>query len=268
LDRYKRWGVYSTEIDDYEWAREIVPHDTDRKDVEAEIMDWADDVAYAVHDVEDFYRAGLIPLERFIEDEPEVDHFAKHAEQKLKDEFELDQDAKAILVRVTESSPAERPYVGDPLQRAGLTLSAAKGGPTFTIPKSAKCRRRVTLTEGAVDALQRHHHKQLQEKTMVGTEWQDNGLVFCSIVGTPMSRNNLHNRSFKPLLGRAGLPHIRCHDLRHTCGTIMGSMGVDPKYAQDRLGHADISLTLNTYTHVLPEVRAEVAGKIEGPFTA
>jgi integrase len=148
------------------------------------------------------------------------------------------------------------------------TLSAAKGDPTFTIPKSAKCRRRVTLTEGAVDTLQRHHHKQLQEKAMVGTEWQDNGLVFCSIVGTPLSRNNLHNRSFKPLLGRAGLTHIRFHDLRHTCGTIMGSMGVDPKYAQDRLGHADISVTLNTYTHVLPEVRAEVARKIEEPFTA
>jgi dGTPase len=89
-------------------------------------MDWADDVAYAVHDVEDFYRAGLIPLERFIEDEPEVDRFAKYAEQNLKEKFGLDQDAiKTTLLRVTERSPAERPYVGDPLQRAGLKALSA-----------------------------------------------------------------------------------------------------------------------------------------------
>jgi dGTPase len=76
VDRYKKWGVYSTESEDFEFAREILRGEFgqpgDKKTIEAEIMDWADDVAYALHDVEDFYRAGRIPLERFIKGEPEV----------------------------------------------------------------------------------------------------------------------------------------------------------------------------------------------------
>ncbi len=71
------------------------------------------------------------------------------------------------------------------------------------------------------------------------------------------------DHSFKLLLSRASLPNLRFHELRHTCATIMDRTGVEPKYAHHRLGHADISVTLNTYTHVLPEVRAEVARKIE-----
>ena len=61
------------------------------------------------------------------------------------------------------------------------TLSAAKGGPTFTAPKSAKSRSRVTFTEGAADALKCHYHEQLQERATVGTEWRDNGpgVLFC-----------------------------------------------------------------------------------------
>jgi integrase len=146
-------------------------------------------------------------------------------------------------------------------------LSAAKGGPTFTAPKSAKSRRRVTLTQGAVEVLGRHHHKQLQEKAIVGAEWQDQDLVFCSVVGTPMSRHNLHNRSFKPLLERAGLPQIRFHDLRHTCATLLLKKGTHPKIVQELLGHATISITLDTYSHVLPGMDGEAAAGMEDLFS-
>lgn len=120
VDRYKKWGVYRTESKDYDWARELLPIG-DKKTVEAEIMDWADDVAYAVHDVEDFYRAGRIPLERFIEGEPAVDYFAEYAERELKAKLELDmEEIKSILLLIMKRSTIERPYAGSGLQRAGL----------------------------------------------------------------------------------------------------------------------------------------------------
>src|SRR5215217_5620135 len=85
------------------------------------------------------------------------------------------------------------------------TLSAAKEGPIFTTPKSPKSRRKVTLTEGAVEVLKRHRQRQLEESKMVGAKWQDNGLVFCSVVGTPMSRYRLHNpRHLFPRAARHG----------------------------------------------------------------
>ena len=59
----RKWGAYNTEREDFEWARKLYPHD-ERKSLEAEIMDWADDIAYSVCDMEDFYRAGKIPLDR------------------------------------------------------------------------------------------------------------------------------------------------------------------------------------------------------------
>ncbi len=81
--------------------------------------------------------------------------------------------------------------------------------------------------------------------------WKDHGLVFPSNVGTPLSHRNLV-RSFKALLKRADLPaSTRLYDLRHTCATLQLSSNVHPKYIQELLGHASISQTLDTYSHVL-----------------
>ena len=81
--------------------------------------------------------------------------------------------------------------------------------------------------------------------------WEDHGLVFPSTVGTPLSHRNVV-RSFKALLKRAGLPvDTRFYDLRHTCATLLLNATVHPKYVQELLGHASISQTLDTYSHVL-----------------
>ena len=77
------------------------------------------------------------------------------------------------------------------------------------------------------------------------------------------SASYLSNRFFKSLLEHAGITRIKFHELWHTCASVMAKAGVTPRYAQDRLGHADVSLTMNSYTHVLPDARAEVARKIE-----
>jgi integrase len=134
-------------------------------------------------------------------------------------------------------------------------LVAAKGGPAFVEPKTAKGKRRVRLTPVAVEALKRHKAAQNEERLLLGGLWRDDALVFPSQIGTPMDPNNLVNRSFKLLLKRAGLPQIRFQDLRHTFATLMLKGGEHPKIVQEILGHANISITLDTYSHVLPDMQ-------------
>jgi integrase len=76
--------------------------------------------------------------------------------------------------------------------------------------------------------------------------------VFRSTTGTPVNRHNMTNRPFKPPLKKADVPEIRFHDLRHTCATILLSKNKHPKFVQELLGHATVSITLDTYSHVLP----------------
>lgn len=91
--------------------------------------------------------------------------------------------------------------------------------------------------------------------------WQDHGLIFLSGFGTPMSGGNL-TRAFKASPRRAGFPDtFRFHDMRHTCAMLLLRQGVNPKYDQDLLGHADI--TLNVYSHVLPDMGDAAAGAME-----
>lgn len=141
------------------------------------------------------------------------------------------------------------------------TLSEPKGGYVFEAPKSGKGRN-IRLTQRAVVALKEHRRRQLEERMEHGALWQDHGLVFASGIGTSLLGGNL-NRSFKAALQRAGLPEIRFHDLRHTCATLLLRQGVNPKFVQELLGHADISLTLNVYSHVLPDMGDAASGAMD-----
>ncbi len=141
------------------------------------------------------------------------------------------------------------------------TLSEPKGGHVFEAPKSGKGRN-IRLTRRAVEALRAHRKRQLEERMERAGLWDEQGLVFPSEVGTPRLGGNLH-RSFKAALSRAGLPEIRFHDMRHTCATLLLRQGVNPKYVQELLGHADIALTLNVYSHVLPDMGDAAAGAMD-----
>jgi integrase len=142
------------------------------------------------------------------------------------------------------------------------TLSEPKGGYIFEAPKSGKGRS-IRLTQRATAALREHRKRQLEERMRLGTLWQDYDLVFSSGTGTPVSGGNL-NRAFKALLKRAGLPQtFRFHDMRHTCATLLLRQGVNPKFVQELLGHRDVSLTLNTYSHVLPDMGDVAAGAMD-----
>ena len=107
----------------------------------------------------------------------------------------------------------------------------------------------------------------MEEIDGCGDNYRDQGLIFPSRKGTPMNARNLTSRSFKPILKRAGLPNIRLHDLRHTCATLMLCEGVHIKLVQELLGHATISITLDTYSHLLPGMGDEAAGAMEHIFS-
>src|SRR5215212_11570586 len=125
--------------------------------------------------------------------------------------------------------------------RVRRTLSQPRSGYMFEPPKNGKGRS-LKLTQGAVEALRGHLKRQLVEIEAAGDYYQDQGLVFASHKGTTMNASNLMARSFKPILRRAGLPDIRLHDLRHTCATLLLTKGVHPKFVQELLGHATISI--------------------------
>ena len=83
----------------------------------------------------------------------------------------------------------------------------------------------------------------------------ENGLIFASKIGEPLDRRYITTHQFKPLLEAAGFPQIRFHDLRHTCATLLFSQNVNPKIVSEMLGHSTIAITLDTYSHVLPNMR-------------
>ena len=141
-------------------------------------------------------------------------------------------------------------------------LSEARSGRIFEAPKSGKGRQ-IRLTQGTAKALRAHRKRQLEERMEKAGLWQEEGLVFPSEVGTPLSARNLQ-RHFKSVLKRAGLPGTtRFHDLRHTCATLLLRQGVHVKYVQELLGHADVALTLNVYSHVLPDMGDAAASAME-----
>ena len=155
------------------------------------------------------------------------------------------------------------------LEAGMLRVRRALASDTRTLvqPKTVKARRGVRLTSSALEALKEHQERQLNERRKLAGLWRDYGLVVPSRVGTPLNPENLVKRSFKPLLERAGLPPIRFHDLRHTCATLLLSKGVNPKIVQEMLGHANISVTLDTYSHVLPDMQEVAVAAMDDVFS-
>jgi integrase len=146
------------------------------------------------------------------------------------------------------------------------TLSITKNGPVFTSPKTTGSRRSVKLTNNATEALKSHLKRQLAEIDRVGSLWSPgdaDGLIFASETGEPLDRRAVTKLKFKPLLKQAGLPEIRFHDLRHTCATLLLTRNVNPKIVSEMLGHSTIAITLDTYSHVLPNMRDQAAAAME-----
>lgn len=146
-------------------------------------------------------------------------------------------------------------------------LTRTDGGFVFSEPKTTKGRRSVTLPTMAMQALRQHRATQAEAR-LKAVAWEDNGLVFCTHLGTPLERQNVHRRHWKPLLERLELPDIRFHDLRHSSATLLLKLGEHPKVVQERLGHSTIGVTMDIYSHVMPDMQAAASAKLETLFPA
>ena len=134
----------------------------------------------------------------------------------------------------------------------------------FAEPKTPKSRRTIPLPGSLIHALAAHKRRQAVHRLKLGPEYEDQDLVFASATGGPHDARNLADRHLKPILRRAKLPgSFRLYDLRHTCATLLLAAGVHPKVVSERLGHAGITLTLDTYAHVLPGMQRKAADRLE-----
>jgi integrase len=115
--------------------------------------------------------------------------------------------------------------------------------------KTRSSRRLVVLPRLAVAALLSHRTVQARERLRAGPRWQELGLVFPNTVGRAILPQNLLQRSLYPLLERAELPRLRFHDLRHSAATLLLARGVHPKVVSELLGHTQIGITLDLYSH-------------------
>lgn len=133
------------------------------------------------------------------------------------------------------------------------TIVATGQGPVLSEPKTAAGRRRVALDAGTVAELRQWRAAQAEERLFFGPGYRDHGLVWCWDDGRPLGPDWLTKR-FRQLAADAGLPAIRFHDLRHTWATLALQAGVPAKVVSDRLGHAGIAITLDTYTQRVGEL--------------
>lgn len=132
----------------------------------------------------------------------------------------------------------------------------------FVEPKSERSRRAVNIPQFAVSALKRHAIRQKKERLLAGGRWRESGLVFTSTIGTPLDERNVR-REFRAILKAAKLPPMRIHDLRHTCASLLLAQGVHARVVMEVLGHSQISLTMDTYSHVSPALHGEAAQKMD-----
>jgi integrase len=136
------------------------------------------------------------------------------------------------------------------------------GGLEYGEPKSARSRRTLTLPAVVIDALKAHRARQLEQRMALGPAWTDSGLVLTSPIGTALDYSNLR-RAFRALLKAAELPMMKIHNMRHTAATLLLAQGCDPRTIMELLGHSQISLTMNTYAHVLPQLTQDAARRMD-----
>lgn len=151
---------------------------------------------------------------------------------------------------------------------AGRFLSVREGrtrtlrGWADGLPKTDSGRRRIKLTADAAASLEAHRARQLERREWLGAAWADHDLVFPAEIGTPGDHANVLH-AFHRVTDKARLPRLRMHDLRHTAATLLLLKGVPPKIVSEMLGHASVAITLDLYSHVLPDVHNMTVATLE-----
>jgi len=136
------------------------------------------------------------------------------------------------------------------------------GSLIFTQPKTAKGRRLISLSPSTVIVLREHRQQQEKMRQALGLALTEDDLVFCRVDGKPLLPNSI-SHAWTKLANRTGLKGIRLHDARHTHASLMLKQGIHPKVVQERLGHASIQITLDTYSHVAPGLQQAAANRFD-----
>ncbi len=149
------------------------------------------------------------------------------------------------------------------VQRVLVRSKMSGGGWYFAKPKTLKSRRTVPMPDEIMTRLKTHRTEQLRLMMTLGSEYERRDLVFANEFGRPLDLKNLRTRNFARILEAAELPaDFRIYDLRHSMATIMLANGENPKIVSERLGHASITLTMDTYSHVLPGIQLEATARL------
>jgi len=128
----------------------------------------------------------------------------------------------------------------------------------FQQPKTNKSRRLIALSPSTVAVLREHREIQEKLRQALGIPFSDDALVFCQPNGKPLLPDSV-TQAWRNLAKQAGLSGVRLHDARHSHASLMLKQGVHPKIVQERLGHASIQITLDTYSHVAPGLQEAAA---------
>lgn len=155
---------------------------------------------------------------------------------------DVDLDAGTLTVRAS-------------LQRVGGHLVPVE-------PKSRTSYRTLPLPTFAIAALREHRRRQRQDRLLAGSAWHETGYLFTTTVGTPLDGPTV-THGLQRHLAAAGLPRLRFHDLRHSCASLLLAEGVNPRTVMELLGHSQVSLTLNTYSHVLPALTRDAVDRLD-----
>lgn len=118
------------------------------------------------------------------------------------------------------------------------------------------------MSENIFAKLKSHRTAQLSAMMQLGAEYQRHDLVFSNEFGGPIDLKNIRVRNFSRILNTAGLEGFRIYDLRHSMASLMLQDGVNVKVVSERLGHASIVLTLDTYAHVLPGMQENATARL------
>ncbi len=144
------------------------------------------------------------------------------------------------------------------------TLEPIKGGGwRFADTKRARSRRLVKLQASVLRLLGEYRDKKIRERDTAAGDPAAADLIFVNSNGNPLNERNLVQRNFQIILDRAKLPRIRLYDLRHTAATLALGAGVPAKVVSEQLGHASVACTLDTYSHVLPDMQEAAAAQVE-----
>lgn len=153
------------------------------------------------------------------------------------------------------------------IRRALITGRKLKIGEWLQDPKTQKSKRQIPLPTEVAEELRRYKAWQAEYIAQLGNKYENNNFVVANMFGRPVDTSNFTTRHFKSMLLEAGIDRsVKFHDLRHTHATLLLLEGINPKIVQERLGHSTVTMTLDTYSHLLPDMQDSAVKALEGLF--